>query len=62
MERRVYIMILFLILLLILLILIAFIVFVVSVGGSIFIIVFGDVIVCIAIIGWLIWLLFKRKR
>ena len=45
-------MILFLILALILILLITFIVVVVGTGGAIFIIVFGDVIVCIFIVAW----------
>lgn len=54
-------MILFIILALILLILIMFLIAVVSIGGSIFIVVFGDVIVCIAIITWIIVHLRKKK-
>lgn len=53
---------LFAILLGIMLLLIAF-VFVVTVGGgAIFTLVFGDVIVCIVLLGLLIWFLFFRKK
>jgi hypothetical protein len=34
---------------------------VIALGGSLFIIIFGDVIVCIFIIGWLIKKLNKKK-
>ena len=54
-------MILFTILLLILLILIIITVLLVSIGGSAFIIVFGDVIVCIFIIAWILKKLITRK-
>lgn len=47
-------MILFAILALILLFLISFIIVVVSAGGAAFAIIFGDVIVCIFIIAWII--------
>lgn len=33
-----------------------------SVGGAAFILVFGDVIVCMAIIIWIVKRLIKRKR
>lgn len=55
-------MILFLILALVLILLIAFIVVVVGTGGAIFAIVFGDVIVCIFIIMWLIKKFISKKR
>lgn len=53
---------LLLILISMLLLLVAFVVLAVSIGGSIAIVLFGDVIVCILIIVWLIKkLIFKRK-
>lgn len=55
-------MVLFLILLLTIIILITIVVIAVSIGGSIFVIVFGDVIVCIFIIGLIIKHLLKRKK
>lgn len=55
-------MVLFLILLLTIIILLAIVVIAVSVGGSIFIVVFGDVIVCIFLIGLIIKYLRKRKK
>lgn len=54
-------MILFITLLLMLLILIVVTVLAVSIGGSIAIVLFGDVIVCIFIIAWIIKRLIKRK-
>lgn len=33
-----------------------------SAGGAAFIIIFGDVIVCVIIIAWIIKRLFKRKK
>lgn len=54
-------MIMFMILLLILLTLTAITIIGISIGGSVFIMVFGDVIVCIAIIIW-IMNLFKKKK
>ena len=53
---------LFLILALILLVLVLFIVFAVTIGGSIFIIIFSDVIVCAFIIGWIIKKLIDRRK
>lgn len=50
------------ILLLILIILVAFTVLLISIGGSVFIIVFGDVIVCVFIIGWIIKKLINKKK
>lgn len=50
------------ILLLILIILVAFTVLLISIGGSAFIIVFGDVIVCVFIIGWIIKKLINKKK
>lgn len=50
---------LILLLLMIALILIAVTVIAVSVGGSVFILVFSDVIVCI---GFIIWLIDKQKK
>ena len=55
-------MVLFLILLFTIIILLAIVVITVSVGGSIFIVVFGDVIVCIFLIGLIIKHLRKRKK
>ena len=55
-------MVLFLILLLTIIILLAIVVIAVSVGGSIFIVVFGDVIVCIFLIGLIIKHLLKRRK
>ena len=37
-------------------------VLILSVGGAAFIIIFGDVIVCVAIIIWILKRLFKRKK
>lgn len=55
-------MILFTILALILLILVVVTVVITSVVGAGAIVIFGDVIVCILIIGWLIKKLFFKKR
>ena len=55
-------MVLFTILLLIALCLIAFVVFVTVVGGFIFTVVFGVVIVCVFIIGFILYQIIKRKR
>ena len=55
-------MLLFLILALMLIVLTVTVVIAVALGGSAFIIVFGDVIVCIFIIVWIIRRMFKRKR
>lgn len=55
-------MILFTILALTLLTLIVFTVIAVSLGGSVFIIIFGDVIVCAAIIVWIIKRLVTKKK
>lgn len=55
-------MILFTVLLVMLLLLAAFAVILLSVGGTAFVIVFGDVIVCIALIVWLIRFLVKKKK
>ena len=52
-------MILFTILLLILIFLVVFTVFAVSAGGAIFIIIFGDVIVCVFLIIWMLKHLMK---
>lgn len=55
-------MILFLILSLILIALIALTIIVLAAGGTAFIVVFGDVIVCIFILAWIIKkIFFKRK-
>ena len=59
---EVTIMFLILLLLMIALILIAVTVIAVSVGGSVFILVFSDVIVCIGFIIWLIVKLINRRR
>lgn len=61
-SEEVTIMFLILLLLMIALILIAVTVIAVSVGGSIFILVFSDVIVCIGFIIWLIVKLINRRR
>lgn len=53
-------MILFMILLLTLIFLVVFTVFAVSAGGAIFIIVFGDVIVCAFLIVWMLKHLMKK--
>lgn len=55
-------MVLFLILLLITIILAIVTVVAVSIGGATFIILFGDVIVCVFIIVWIMKRLFRRKR
>ena len=55
-------MILFSILAIVLLLLVVISVLLLSVGGTAFIIVFGDLIVCALFIGLLIKCLFKRKR
>ena len=55
-------MVIFTILLLILLILIVTVVLAIAVGGSIAIILFGDVIVCGFIIVWIMKRLINRKR
>ena len=55
-------MVLFLILLLTIIILLAIVVIAISIGGSMFIVVFGDVIVCIFLIGLIIKHLGKRKK
>lgn len=54
-------MILFTLLLLITIILVVVTVFVVSIGGAVGIILFGDVIVCIVLLIWLIKKLAKKK-
>ena len=55
-------MILALILAIIVVILAVIVIAAVSVGGAAFIVIFGDVIVCIAIIAGIIYWLVKRKR
>lgn len=55
-------MILFIILLSIILLLTMFTIAIVSIGGSIFIIVFGDVIVCAVLLIWLIKKMFFNKK
>ena len=54
-------MILFITLLIMALLLAVFTVFAIAIGGSVFIVVFGDVIVCIFLIVWIIKNLFKKK-
>ena len=54
-------MILFITLLIMALLLAVFTVFAIAIGGSVFIVVFGDVIVCIFLIVWIIKKLFKKK-
>lgn len=60
--RRNVNMITFLALVLILIILAVVSVIILAVGGSAFILVFGDLIVCIAIIVWIIKHIFKKKK
>lgn len=55
-------MILFLILSLILITLIALTIIVLAAGGTAFIVVFGDVIVCIFILAWIIKKIFFKKK
>jgi len=55
-------MILFIILTLTLLFLLAFTVIALSFGGAVFIIIFGDVIVCAVLIIWLIKKIFFNKK
>lgn len=55
-------MILLLILLFITLLLVALLISAVSIGGTVFIVLFGDVIVCILVIMWLIKRLINRKK
>lgn len=55
-------MILFIILLLIVAILTAITVFAISVGGAVFVILFGDVIVCIALIVWIMKRRINKKK
>lgn len=55
-------MILILLLIIIALILITVTIIAVSVGGSIFILIFSDVIVCVAFIIWLIVKLINKRR
>lgn len=55
-------MILFLILAITVSILLVFTIAAVSIGGAAFIIVFGDVIVCILLIVWLLRYLARRRR
>lgn len=55
-------MILFTILALVALFLIIFTVVAVSIGGAVFVIIFGDIIVCIAIIVWIIKKILKKKK
>lgn len=54
-------MVIFTLLLLITLILVVITAIVVSIGGAVGIILFGDVIVCIAILVWLMKRVFKKK-
>lgn len=55
-------MILFTILMVTLFLLMCATVIAISIGGAAFIIVFGDVIVCVAIIIWMVRRLTKRKK
>lgn len=55
-------MILLTILILILLILTVITVLAISIGGSVFIVVFGDAIVCMLVIVWIIKKLIKRRK
>lgn len=54
-------MILFTLLMIIALLLTIFVVLSIGIGGATFIIIFGDIIVCIVLIIWLITKLFKKK-
>lgn len=55
-------MVLFVILLIMLILLLLFVITVIGAGGAIFIVVFADVIVCIAFIALIMrWILKKRK-
>ena len=54
-------MLLFITLLIMALLLAVFTVFAIALGGSVFIVVFGDVIICIFLIVWIIKKLFKKK-
>ena len=55
-------MILFIILMIVLILLVVFALAVIGVGGTVFIIVFADVIVCIFIIVWVMKRLIGRRR
>lgn len=55
-------MILFIILLLMVMILTTFIVIGAGIGGALFVVIFGDVIVCIFLIVWCMRRLIKRKK
>lgn len=55
-------MILFLILMIILVALIAITIAVIAAGGTIFIVIFGDVIVCIFLLAWLIKKIFFNNK
>ena len=55
-------MILFIILLLTLLTLMVFTILAVSAGGAVFIVLFGDVIVCILLIVWILKRLISKKK
>lgn len=55
-------MILFTIFTIIMILLIAFILFVVTTGGAAFAIIFGDVIVCIVLIGFVLKLILKHRK
>lgn len=55
-------MILFTVLLFMLILLIAITVFAIAIGGSVFVILFSDVIVCIFIIAWIIKHLIRKKK
>lgn len=52
----------FLVLIMILLIFLIITAVIVALGGSVFILVFGDLIVCIAIIVWIIKKITKKKK
>lgn len=55
-------MVLFTILTIIALFLVAFTILAVAAGGTVFIIIFGDVIVCVMIILWIMKRLIRRKK
>ena len=60
--KEVFNMFTFLVLIMILLIFLIITAVIVALGGSVFILVFGDLIVCIAIIVWIIKKITKKKK
>ena len=55
-------MLLFAILVVTLIVLLSFLVLAVGVGGGVFLIVFGDVAVCVAILSWIIFRFIRKKK